>query len=303
MNKKFLFKKKGKAFSLIELSIVLVVIGIAISSITQSSRLIAQFKLSSARSQTQSSPVTSIKDLSMWLETTTVDSFSENESEDGSGVSVWKDINNYSSAKVNGQQSSSFRYPQYKTNCINGLPCLRFDGSSDYFDIDASFLAGTDYTIFVVEQRRSPASQNFFIAGTNESGGSNCLLHLGYRENNYVTFAQYFNDYDYYVDGYQNISIPRIHTFMLSQLTSSSGRYYYLNGVLQAYVAVHGYSPNAFTPLDSFIGATIGYYSNSGNSKYYNGDLGEIIIFNRSLKAEERISVENYLGKKWSIKL
>lgn len=303
MYKKFFLKKKGKAFSLIELSIVLVVIGIAISSVTQSSRLISQFKLSSARSQTQSSPVNSIKDLAIWFESTTVDSFLESESEDESSISSWHDINSYSSVKINGQQTFSYSYPKYKTNCINGLPCLRFDGNSDYFNIDGTFLAGSDYTIFVVEQRRSSASQNFFIAGTNESGGSNCLLHLGYRDNNYITFAQYFNDYDYYVDGYQNIAIPRIHTFLLSQLTSSSGRYYYLNGVLQNYVAVHGYSPNSYTPLDSYFGATIGYYSNGGNPKYYNGDLGEIIIFNRSLKAEERTSVENYLKKKWSIKI
>ena len=81
-----------KAFSLIELSIVLLIIGILIAGVTQSSRLIEQFKLTSARSKTKSSPVNSITGLSMWLETTAIESFLENESENQATVSAWNDI-------------------------------------------------------------------------------------------------------------------------------------------------------------------------------------------------------------------
>jgi hypothetical protein len=34
---------------------------------------------------------------------------------------------------------------------------------------------------------------------------------------------------------------------------------------------------------------------------YYSGLIGEVIIFSRSLRAEERQDVEKYLGKKWGI--
>ena len=34
-----------------------------------------------------------------------------------------------------------------------------------------------------------------------------------------------------------------------------------------------------------------------------NGDIGEIIIFSRALKTEERQAVERYLGKKWGIRV
>jgi len=55
--------KISQAFSLIELSIVILIIGILVAGVTQSSRLVTQFRLLSARNMTQSSPVPTIKDL------------------------------------------------------------------------------------------------------------------------------------------------------------------------------------------------------------------------------------------------
>ena len=68
-----------KAFSLIELSIVVLIIGIIIAGITKSSQVLDLYKLSSARTQTQSSPVNSIKNLLVWYEATSENSFIEKE--------------------------------------------------------------------------------------------------------------------------------------------------------------------------------------------------------------------------------
>jgi hypothetical protein len=35
----------------------------------------------------------------------------------------------------------------------------------------------------------------------------------------------------------------------------------------------------------------------------YNGEMAEIILFNRALKNEERQSIEDYLSRKYSIKI
>ena len=43
------------------------------------------------------------------------------------------------------------------------------------------------------------------------------------------------------------------------------------------------------------------YNSGSTRAHYLDGDIGEIIIFNRALKNEERKAVEDYLAKKWGI--
>ena len=75
-----LSSKKG--FSLIELSIVILIIGIIIAGITQSSRLVELYRLSAARTQTQSSPVNAIDGLVVWYDSTSEESFDDKETDD-----------------------------------------------------------------------------------------------------------------------------------------------------------------------------------------------------------------------------
>jgi hypothetical protein len=44
-------------------------------------------------------------------------------------------------------------------------------------------------------------------------------------------------------------------------------------------------------------------YNFLGNNLFFNGDIAEIIIFDKILIDEERREVEKYLAQKWSIKL
>jgi hypothetical protein len=67
----------------------------------------------------------------------------------------------------------------------------------------------------------------------------------------------------------------------------------FVDGVSKGSVAS---SNRASTAINNTIGVT---YS----TEYMNGQIGEIIIFDRALKTEERKSIEQYLGKKWSIKV
>lgn len=52
---------KKSAFSLIELSIVILIVGILIAGVTQSSRMVGKSRIKTAKTLTQSSPVGSIK--------------------------------------------------------------------------------------------------------------------------------------------------------------------------------------------------------------------------------------------------
>ncbi len=89
--------KKKLAFSLIELSVVILIIGILIAGVTQGSRLIKQFKLSSASSLTRSSSISSIPNLTLWLETTldgSVTSVTNGTSpSNNDAISNWNDLN------------------------------------------------------------------------------------------------------------------------------------------------------------------------------------------------------------------
>lgn len=82
--------KKLKAFSLIEIAIVIIVISILISGIIGSREIINMVRLKTAQTTTTSSPVGSMKDLALWLET----SLDESVTFDSNGnVTSWNDIN------------------------------------------------------------------------------------------------------------------------------------------------------------------------------------------------------------------
>lgn len=289
-------KNRHSAFSLIELSVVILVIGILITGVMRGFSMIKNFKLQQAVSLTRNSPVSGILNLVGWYETSLEESFSDDESEDNSKISLWNDINMQSSVKRNATQATDTNKPFYITNVFNGaLPALRFDGVDDYVNFDGTSLIQSNYTIFVVEQRRGNGSTlNCFIAGTTRSTNQN--LHMGYRGSTTVTLAHYGNDLNYInaVSSYSSPQ-PRIFTF---RLNSNIGKEIWLNG---------GTAPDASTTQSAYIstygGSSFGRSVNSTSTFYYIGDLAEIIIYNRALKNEERQSIETYLSVKYDIAL
>ena len=133
-----MFKAKQKlAFSLIELSVVILIIGILVLGVTQGSRMMKEAKLKSARSLTSSSPVTSIPSLSMWLDSTAERSFDDAERVGGGTISNWYNVNPQSSDnKINNvAQTTPTKKPLYVVNGIGGLPSIRFDGANNYLSI------------------------------------------------------------------------------------------------------------------------------------------------------------------------
>ena len=131
-----------KAFSLVELSIVLLIIGVIIAGITSSSLLIDKARLRNARSITQSSPINSIKNLSLWLEPTMENAFATGTTsftnidvpQNSQAIGRWNNMNNHvlSPEDNSPSQASSAVQPLYIKNAINNLPALRFNGTSNY---------------------------------------------------------------------------------------------------------------------------------------------------------------------------
>jgi prepilin-type N-terminal cleavage/methylation domain-containing protein len=276
---------KSSAFSLIEISVVILIIGILIGGTLSAKGFYRKSIISSAVTLTKSSPVAAIKNLNVWLETSSEESLKDSESNIGSSITTWNDISfqsNKSPLTVGSVNPTA--------DSINNIPTIKFPGDSNSgFSLDGKFLNGSDYTIMIVEQRSSGQSDNYFIGDSTISASNQNLL-LGYSANGTVIHSQAgttasanSNSYSATVNNYSSAS-PNIFVFTNS---ATSGKNIYLNGSLIA---------------SSSNTDTITNLSTLQIGKGYDGQIAEIAIYTRSLKDDEIADIVKYAGKKWTIK-
>lgn len=288
--------KKIKAFSLIELSIVILVVGIIIAGVVQSGKIVDKFRLISARTQTESSPVSSIKNLVSWYDTTSKKSFNDAEAEEDSPVSNWYDINPQAIQKNNLTQSyneiaSIERRPIYKISSQTGLPMLYFNGDRTFFPLPNGTIPSRDsaFTIFFITICICDSSSTVYSAGNSSGKHYTRLL-----ENEIQFETENMESGEIFV-GENSSNTPRIYATSYNNSEDNRSVYLYRNGNLVG-------SSNITSPIntstnDGFIG------TNAFDWNWFHGYIGEFIIYDRYLTDEERKSVESYLGKKWKINL
>jgi prepilin-type N-terminal cleavage/methylation domain-containing protein len=279
--RKIIFLKNKQAFSLIELSIVILIIGILVAGVTQSSRLIKELKNQTLRQLVNNSPVNSIKDLVLWLETTQAESLVEAEAQDGLTINQWFDINKFTISK-----SIAISYntkPTYRASGINNLPAIYFGGGG-WFDVGFSATRNNTKTIFLVFMTQNNNQRNYlfdnatspqfcFIVESNSSSVGH--MHAGVSN----------------LQGNFQIKKPYIVTLIYNGANS-----FFRNNGVQNTAGNVGNNPF----LNSIrIG---NYYQPIDVNEGFIGHIGEFIIFDRVLKADEYLDVEKYLSKKWGIK-
>jgi prepilin-type N-terminal cleavage/methylation domain-containing protein len=290
LTKKYIKKINKNAFTLIELSVVILVISVMVVGVLTSKSLIAKSRLANAKSLTRQSVINDMgDDLIAWYETSLEDSFKPSEIKtDASVITLWKDSNKNA---VNKNDATAVVSPTLVQNVFyNSIPGVRFTGSQ-YLTFNGTKFAKNSYTVFVVEQRSTGESgyYNSFISSNIRAGGKR--LSLGYYGSNQILQSHFSNDLQTTVTNYKP-QTPSIHTFLFN---NTIGKQYTLNGKNPT-------TPNnQFDPLNSFESATIGYHQGPTQTYYYKGDLAEIIMFKRSLKTEEVEAIESYLGSKYGI--
>ena len=300
-----------KAFSLIELSIVILIIGILVAGVTTSSRLIRAMKLISAKQLTQSSPVLTIPDLLAWFEPTKEGIFGSGSAgtytplanpDDGQRIATWKDGNPRLTAggELLATQTTINNQPFYVENGINGLPTLNFV-DDDFLEYADNVGLSTGATIFVVFKASDFLTfRQIFVGGgidlgTSQNGGNKCvaLAHL--------------NGAGWY--GGWNSSNA------LSYDTSSPMlcRFSYSKGIIQSFM--NG-SPDTQTnaglayPLSRHNNGSQNFTIDYIASQYiqttlynFHGYISELIVYGRGLKTDEVSDIEKYLARKYAIKL
>jgi hypothetical protein len=320
--------KKLSAFSFIELSIVILIIGILVAGIVSSSRLVGQYRITSARNTSSSSSIASISGMILWLDVVAenkITNTSDVAPVDGDRVKTWVDANPQSTTPITFSQPAAGTGPVYESDGINNLPTLYYQGTASggtgTWDHDsdngtaavssAGCLTNGSYdstinpgrfTAFIVFQPLVDVSSN--TGSIYSSVGSNTGFSLVKAATkltaNFGTGSG--------VKALHSVSTALRNSYIMSMTRSATTSNYYLNGAVATTSSTGAEDAATLTALtvaaytaNSTAATGVGCAVTPG--LYFNGYISEVILFDRDLKAEERRSVESYLSKKYGVRV
>ncbi|MBU6140346.1 MAG: type II secretion system GspH family protein [Proteobacteria bacterium] len=292
-------KNFRSAFSLIEMSVVLAVIGLLVAGVAQTSKMIDKAKIASAQSQTKQSVVKDMPGLALWYESTLESSFIPEEVVDGGEISTWYDGNVQALSRVDATQATSGNKPIYTQNIINGLPALKFGGTKIINVANTEINpCAQSFTVFAVFKTATVTTNGVFdgwqILFSDASNLANDIIPM-IVTGTYISTANGGPSDRSMSASTKVVTDNNPHLAVISRNMDTGSRNIWIDGSNNASDSngAQGIVLNA-NPILS-----IGRSAN--NNINYIGYIGEIIIFNRQMLTDERKSVEKYLSKKWGI--
>lgn len=185
----------------------------------------------------------------------------------------------------NGRNASMLatlsRQPFFVSNALNGRPVVRFTGAeSMYLDV---FAQPTTFSVFVVGKNSNPSESFSMILGP---GGSSPNNQLRWENGSQALFVGTGNN--------------------LPVITSSIGntRVYHALSARYDGSTMTAYRDGNLTSTSSF--ATTGPWTLASVGSWYStyfmqGDLAEVVIYDRALSESERSTVNAYLRGKYAL--
>lgn len=196
---------------------------------------------------------------------------------------------------------------------FNGKTTLYFDNSTVLGNLNVSALNNSSYTIFAIEAKSSnPGTSADHFMGTTGAGPSawtgNSSLQLGYKNDTTFLAGQFSNDLAANAPFFTGAEVAQEYTV---QLSTSTGRTLYNGGTpvpggyITSTVGLTGLGtvqPNSPFGATDFgvIGAS--YYSSTADTGFngnFQGDVGEILMFNTALTPAQQQVINSYLQYKW----
>jgi len=280
---------KNQAFSLIELSIVLIIIGLVITGVIGGNSLIKSARIARARQLSKnfiSSWGNVVPRPTMWFE-----------SSDKKYVNL--DDNNKVERLIdrsgNGHhavQITENNRPLYKEDEFNSLPALDFNGTSNY--LSYSNIGGSyENTIIAVIEDDSFANFCHIMGSDKYNIGA---IHFAITTNKKLGYSVNSNGgWTFFSNS--NLSLNKKYIVILDMNEIDIN--YYIN------TSNDGNQNNNNVNILSLGPGAIGAWSNNAGlvERFFDGQIAEIIVFDEALTTEGREYVEDYLGKKWGIKL
>ena len=198
-------------------------------------------------------------------------------------------------------QSDSTKQPTYVADGIGGTPAIQLDGSNDWLRIpnDPSLDVTSDreYEMIIVFQTTS-TSRGFLVGKRTTTGqwGPHYLLEV--HKANDVRSS--FTDNSVHSDNdvsYSGISDGTPH--MMSGLWTGNSNELRVDGATVN--TLDASSVTGFDGSGGVDGALGVHYDGEQFTGYYQGHIGEVLIYDRTLTDEERTELEQHLAEKWGI--
>lgn len=308
-----LFRTKFKsAFSLIELSIVILIIGVLIAGVIQGSKLLSKMRLSIAQAVTISSAVNGIPDLLLWLEPTLEKSFKTFETVDGAVLTVWYDINPQTSFSYTFTNvGTAIKYQE--SGPTNSLPAVQFLGTPSTSGAPAYFVSDklvsspfNAYTVFYVARSTdliNYGDNTIFLNGNANGDLSGFNVGLA-STTGYTKISGYGgNAGNVNVSGTSGVNANQAKADIFSITFAPNS----VNGGSVTSPAVNSWKNGVVeisSTLDFSSTTDYLYLGNKNNrSAPMVGEISELIIFSRALSKVDRQEVEKYLSKKYAISI
>ncbi|MFN0018693.1 MAG: DUF1549 domain-containing protein [Pirellulaceae bacterium] len=263
------------------------------------SRLSRRLDVSTERVQAAGEPPR--KNLALWLRADSgVLNSSGQPATNGAAVTTWRD---QSDSKREAVQADANKQPVYIAQGTGGLPALRFDGSNDLLTNDKDILveSGKERTIFVVGRAAKEGHGGcvFCFRRSTEGGGTVFAVQHGVFAGVYYVYSDGINS-----SGNTGVSIERRKTIDEPFVSAFVSR----GGGEKLQLAVNGETqplsqPGAVGPDAGAAGFTVGSREDiPPGGQNWQGDLSEILVYDRALSAEELTATGSYLATKYALK-
>lgn len=196
-------------------------------------------------------------------------------------LAAWRDQSGNGNDAV---QATAGHRPEVVVDEVNGQPVVRFDGSNDSLNLTDPMNGATAGEIFIVARLKDFTN---FANGIAQFGGGNGTT---YTEGNMVDDFGINTGADF--PGPGGALVTAWHTYHAS--VTEDGEDLSFNGHLLLHRALPGFAPDVTFRSDAMLGTDV-------FDEYFNGDIAEVIVYDRVLTEAEREQVSAYLTIKYGV--
>jgi len=217
---------------------------------------------------------------------------------DGEPVETWEDQSGQNNHATQGTPADQ---PEWVEDALAGKPVVRFDGTGEHLLLPDFEIFGGDQnlTIMVVFKANT-------LPGEDDWENNEVLLNFRNERNIMLCFGDQDGDGDpkaitiraqFAGSGWTNPVVSNTLDEGTAYLIgvdydTTSGWRLFNNGALEDTVDITE-TIESGTDISAVGGAS------DGDNRWYDGDIAEILIYDRALTTQERVDMEWYLGEKW----